>query len=571
MADAPRAVTVLYLTDVHARVAPEQRNVAAMLRGLIPPPGDGAELTLGLAAIEPLVVREKEASGDVPVLFINCGDIIGIEMVHDWAGGGLVTVAALEAMVERAGIEHCYSVVGNHEMDFGVDGFRALQGAARRFRFLAGNLAIDGVPQSAPLEIVDLGGLRVALVALTVELTRIDAPAGDRRRLAVGQPVPAVEAALAEVRARKLAGEIDLAIGAVHLWDAEDALVADVEGIDLLLGGHSHVFYSKALGARAIEYRKAGCHAQALGTVTLERTSTGARTTRSWLLPGANVPGFASSVGDVFDAALATIKKEHPERFRVVARVPAPIDGVDRIRKRECPIGRLVAEMMLATARRTSDRWVSFAFINGGNVRQNILGSTGEVLATDLHAVVPYGNEILLVDAEREVAMRVLHNFVACAAFEPPGFLQFAGIRFRVDARGAVHDVEVEVPAPAPASGSTWCPLDRIDMLRVATIDYLVHAEGGHHYRFLGDAPVIATGKRLADAWIEGLSLATVAGAPLPELEVPDHRCVTIDADFRHAAEHEILATVDAGAGGRLAWVTERRTRSKSDGLRAGA
>ena len=97
----------------------------------------------------------------------------------------------------------------------------------------------------------------------------------------------------------------------------------------------------------------------------------------------------------MFATALARIKKEHPDRFRRVARVSAPIEGVDRIRSRECPIGRAVAEMVLETARRVSDRWVTFAFINGGNVRQNILGTAGDVLATDLHAVVPYGNEIL--------------------------------------------------------------------------------------------------------------------------------------------------------------------------------
>jgi 5'-nucleotidase len=570
VAYAARAVTVLYLTDIHARIEHERRNIHASLRGLIPSPGAAAQLTLGLAAIEPLVVREKVASGNTPVLFINCGDIVGVEMVHDWAGGGLVTLAALEAMVESAGIEHCYSVVGNHEMDFGVEGFRKLQGAARRFRFIAGNLAIDGTPQSSPLEIVNVGGLRIALVALTVELTRIDAPAADRGRLAVAQPVPAAEAALVEVRARKAAGEIDIAIGAVHLWDHEDVLVAGIDGIDLLLGGHSHVFYSKALGTRALEYRKAGCHAQALGTVRLERASHGVRVTRSWLLPGADAPlGSASSVRDVFAAALAHIKKEHPDRFRRVARVSAPIEGVDRIRSRECPIGRAVAEMVLEAARRVSDRWVSFAFINGGNVRQNILGTAGDVLATDLHAVVPYGNEILLVDATREMALRVLYNFVACAAFESSGFLQFAGIRFRVDARGAVHDVEVEVPADP--SGSTWCPLDRIDTLRMATIDFLVREEGGHHYRFLGDGAVQATGKRLADAWLEALSLAAVAGAPAPDLKAPGGRCVLIDDDFRLADEHEILATVDAGAGGRLAWVSERRTRSKSHGVRAGA
>ena len=223
VAYATRAVTVLYLTDIHARIEPERRNIHASLRGLIPSPGAAAQLTLGLAAIEPLVVREKTASGDTPVLFINCGDIVGVEMVHDWAGGGLVTLAALEAMVESAGIEHCYSVVGNHEMDFGVESFRKLQGAARRFRFIAGNLAIDGTAQSSPIELVNVGGLRIALVALTVELTRIDAPAADRERLAVGQPVPAAEAALVEVRARKAAGEFDIAIGAVHLWDHEDA------------------------------------------------------------------------------------------------------------------------------------------------------------------------------------------------------------------------------------------------------------------------------------------------------------------------------------------------------------
>jgi 2',3'-cyclic-nucleotide 2'-phosphodiesterase (5'-nucleotidase family) len=581
---AARTVTVLYLTDVHARVENEHRPVPAALRGLIP--GDADRLTLGLTAIERLVMLEKDAASGGPLLFINCGDLIGIEMAHDWAGGGLVTLAALEAIVERAGIELCYSVVGNHEMDFGVDGFRRLEGAARRFRFLAGNLAIDGAPQSARLEVVNVAGLRIAIVALTVELTRTDAPAADRGRLTVAQPVPAAEAAIAEVRARKASGEIDLAIGAVHLWDDEDVEVAGVEGIDILLGGHSHVFHSTLLGPRAIPYRKAGCHAQALGTVRLERADRDVRVVRSWLLPGVADPTFESRVRSVFGEALARIKEQHPARFREVARVSAPITGIDRIRSRECPIGRLVAEMMLATARRAGEEWVHFAFINGGNVRKDLTGDDGKVLATDLHAVVPFGNEILLVDAGQDVAMRVLHNFVACAMVEPPGFLQFAGIRFRVDAQGAVHDVEVEVPATtraqaAPGSGTleardavsgvTWCPLASLAAVRMATIDYLVREEGGHHYRFLDEGAVHPTGERLAEAWMESLASETVAGMPPPELSAPGGRCVTIDDGLRHADERAVLATVDASASGRLAWVTERRKRSEVYGVRAGA
>ncbi len=554
MPSVVRSVTVLYLTDIHGRIEPEPRKLLPALRGLIRPPGHADQLTLGLASIERLVMHEKEACGAEPVLFINCGDIIGIEMVHDWAGAGLLTLEALETMVERAGIEHCFTVVGNHEMDFGIEGFRKLKGTAHRFRFLAGNLSIDGVPESPPFEIVTVGGLRIALLALTVELTRIDAPAADRDRLAVARPAPAAAEALSQVRARKAAGEIDLVIGAVHLADEQDVDIAGLEGIDLLLGGHSHVFHNKLLGSRSLPYGKAGCHAQVLGTVRLEHTKDAVRVTRSLLLPGAADPTFVSRVGEVFGAALERIKQASPARFREVARLPSAIGGLNRVRAGEVPIGRVVAEMMLDVARRASATWVHFAFINGGNIRQEILGFEGQVRATDLHAVVPYGNELLLVDAPRETVMRVLYNFIACAKVEPSGFLQFAGIRFRVDAAGAIHEVEVA----GGTSDAEWSPLDRLDMLRMATIDFLVREEGGHHYRFLDEESVTLTGQRIADAWIEALARSAVLGGSLPELRAPAGRCLTVDDGFMDAEPQDVLATIDARAGGRLAWVRAR-------------
>jgi 2',3'-cyclic-nucleotide 2'-phosphodiesterase (5'-nucleotidase family) len=547
-------VTVLYLTDIHARIEPEARTLLPALRGLLPPRGDADQLTLGLASIEQLVVHEKEMCGTEPVLFINCGDLIGIEMVHDWAGAGLVTLEALETMVERAGIEHCFSVVGNHEMDFGIDGFRRLKSAARRFRFLAGNLAIDGVSESPPFEIVTVGALRIALVALTVELTRIDAPVADRDRLAVAKPAPAAEAALAELRARKAAGEIDVVIGAVHLADEQDVEIAGIEGIDLLLGGHSHAFHNRLLGPRSLPYGKAGCHAQVLGTVRLEHAGGAVQMTRSLLIPGAPDPTFVSRVAAVFGPALEQIKLEFPARFRAVALLPHVIGGLNRVRGGEVPIGRVVAEMMLEVARRASAPWVHLAFINGGNIRQEILGAAGQVRATDLHAVVPWMNEILLVDASREIVMRALYNCVACAMIEKAGFLQFAGIRFRIDAVGAIHDVEVQT------SAAVWSPLERVDTLRLATIDFLVREEGGHHYRFLGAEAVTATGQRLPDAWIDSLARSVGAAAPgsLPELRAPAGRCLTVDDGFKVATQRDVLATVDAGVGGQLAWVRAR-------------
>ena len=551
-------LTVFHLTDVHGRADAEvaaSGGAAVAIERIAFRRGEGR---LGIAALESLLVDQRARCGDRPILFVHCGDLVSIERDHARTGDGLLTLTTLEALLERADISRCYAVVGNHEIDRGVDVFQRLAERAKRTTFVCGNLAIDGHFVSDGVVRVETGGLRIGLVSLTVEATCADAPQPDRSRLVVEPPVPAGRSAAAEARRLREKGELDLTIGVVHLDDPADAEIAENAGLDLLLGGHTHRFVGRRVGSRSLFVSKAGCYARYLGVAEIATEDGGARVIdeRSWLIPPVAVPGADQSVQRHYEDTRRRLAGS-PGDETPVARLDGPIGSVLRVRSSDQPIGRLVARTILGVAREISPQPVNAAFINGGNVRNDLAAADGLLRAEDLRQVVPWNNEIVVVEVARELFELALLNGVACAKVEPQGFLQVAGARLEVTARGELRDVFVEAPDATGRYGEA--ALAELDTVRVATIDYLVR-DGGHHFGFLSEGEVVATGKGLCDAWVDTLR---TGAPPLPVIRAPLGPGLRLDANFRLTEPDDVLRNVDRAGRGGLEWVRERLRRAE--------
>lgn len=543
-----RTLTIFHVTDVHARVGVTPK-VLPGLEHLVRPDRPGRELFAGLAGVDALLQEEMaRLPDDSASMLVCCGDLVGQEVATDRQTRGAITFQAMQQLALRSGVDAAVLVVGNHEMDHGVDRATELLGGAHPFVVVAGNLGVDGEPASAPIVDLDVQGLRVGVLGLTTPQTAKDAPAHDRPRLATVDPVDAARAALAADETDR-----DVLLAAVHLFDPQDQRVCGLDGVDLLIGGHTHALLSGPLGTRAISREKAGAHGIALGRAVLRIDRGVARVVRSQtaLLPPDVPPPADSPLLALHDAALAAAQQD-PAAATAIARADRVIGSISDLRTGDpCALGRTVAQGLLEGAAELIDEPVHAAFVNAGNVRADIVPSRGLVSRAALHDVLAYANELVIVELDAAGLRRVLQTAVLNLKLDMAGWQHTAGLSFHVPADALIGPIHVAIPRGNKAP--LHVPIEDLSVVRVATIDWL--ADGGHHLDVLTGAPQRRTGVKAADAWADAL-VARSLGAQPAALTAPPPT-TSVDAGFRCTDTQTVLNALDPSQDALVTWALD--------------
>ena len=225
-AKAPVKLTVLHTNDMHSRIEPFPDNG-----------GQWAGLG-GMARRAALVkdIRSREAN----VLLLDSGDIFQGTPYFNFFGGELEY-----KLMSQMGYDA--STLGNHDFDNGLEGLqRQLPHAT--FPFLIANYDFAKTPLAgrfAPYKVFEKQGLRIGVFGLGIELSGLVA---DKNfgLTAYLDPVATAKEMVTQLRG---AEKCDLVICLSHLgYKYENPklddrkLAAQVSGIDLILGGHTHTF-----------------------------------------------------------------------------------------------------------------------------------------------------------------------------------------------------------------------------------------------------------------------------------------------------------------------------------------
>ena len=547
-----RTLTIFHITDVHARVGARPQSLPG-LTGLLRPDRASTELFAGLAGIDALLTEEMAQlpRGGASML-VCCGDLVGREMATDRTTRGQITFDAMRLLAQRSGVDAAVLVVGNHEVDHGVERMGELLAGADPFVVVASNLTVDGAPVSNAVVPVHVGGLRVGVLGVTTIQTATEAPAEDRHRLGIREPVAAAREAL-----RDCAVGYDMLLAAVHLFDDQDLAVCNLDGVDLLLGGHTHARSSGPLGARGIHREKAGSHGLALGRAVVEIDAGSARIvpSRTALLPPDVPPGADSPLQRLHDEVAGVVRAADPHAATAVARSAWVIGALDGLRSGEpCALGRTVAQGLVDGAAGLSSEPVHCGIVNAGNIRMDVVPERGVIALSALHDTLAYANELVILELTSALLLRVLRTAVANLKLDLAGWMHTAGLGWSVAADGSIGEVLVL------GSGGEPTPLTDLKVLRVATLDFL--ADGGHHLDFLVAAPRHRTGTKAADAWGASLRarrvedrLATLL-APAP--------ASSVDGAFRCTDTQAVLKTLDHADPGAFAWAFDRLNALRS-------
>jgi len=225
-AAGPAKLTILHTNDMHSRIEPFPEN-APQWAGLG-----------GMARREALIasIRQQEPN----VLLLDSGDI--------WQGTPYFNFFQGELEYKlMSRMKYDASTFGNHDFDNGLDGLqKQLPNAG--FPFLIANYDFGGTPLAGrfqPYKVFEKAGARIGVFGLGIELKGLVAD----KNFGATQYLNPVTVAQAQVQQLRQKERCDMVICLSHLgykYEGEKLddrkLAAQVGGIDLILGGHTHTF-----------------------------------------------------------------------------------------------------------------------------------------------------------------------------------------------------------------------------------------------------------------------------------------------------------------------------------------
>lgn len=358
-------------------------------------------------------------------------------------------------------------VPGNHEFDLGDpdEGHQALAAffAGAEFPILGANLDFSAGPEFADMLgesisvdpqagqlydgiIVEHNGAPIGIFGLSTEDSETISSPGhvtiSDYREAAGAMVAAFEAQ-----------GVNKIIALTHLgYDGDtqggsDLLLAEqVDGIDIIIGGHSHSQVSppRLLSeSRAGEelssptvIGQAGEYGQHLGVMQVTFDENGVVVDASGELLAADdreADADAAKRLEPYTAEIETLR-DTLIGAEAISELPNPRHGSGderSVRANETALGNLIADAQLHAAQQVAPETI-MAIQNSGGIREAI--ERGDVSVGDLIAVQPFGNRLALLDVTGAELLETFEIALANAPGEDGGFLQVsAGVELVYD------------------------------------------------------------------------------------------------------------------------------------------
>jgi 5'-nucleotidase / UDP-sugar diphosphatase len=405
---------------------------------------------------------------------------------------------------------------GNHEFDLGAspEGHQALAEFVKNadFPFVSTNVNFSEDPNLAPLfnnQITDrvedsniyqgvvkeVNGEKVGFIGLTTEETKdISSP----EAVVFKNYIKAAAKAVKKLENRG----VNKIVAITHLgyddnpeYDNDLELAKYVDGIDVIVGGHSHTQLNAPVVVSADENGvqkdptvivQAYQYSEYLGTLDVEFNSKGQVVGQAGHLikiadkaadpeAAALLKPYADKIAEIKNKQTGGIAKE----FLAAPRL-GPNSDIS-VRANELPIGNLITDGMLDKARDFNPN-VSMAFQNGGGIRASI--DQGEITYGEVLTTLPFGNTLATMKLTGAEIKQALEHSVSLAPAENGGFLHVSGMKFTYDSTKAAGS-RVETMEVKNADG-TFTAIDPAQEYVIATNAFT--AKGGDGFTVFKNA-----------------------------------------------------------------------------------
>ncbi|WP_404334613.1 cell wall-binding repeat-containing protein [Planococcus rifietoensis] len=264
--------------------------------------------------------------------------------------------------------------------------------------------------------------------------------------------------------------------------DNDRTLAAEVDGIDVIVGGHTHTKLLPPVQVEDTVIVQANEYNKFLGQLDVTFDEAG------------NVTNF---VGEHHEVALA---EEDAEAAEILAPFKEEVEelketeiGVEAnvflngtrgefgIRASETNLGNFITDGMLAKAQQINPD-TTIALQNGGGIRASI--EPGPITYGEVLTVLPFGNALAIMEVTGQELKDALEHSVREYPKENGGFLHVSGMFFNYDGKAPVGERVLSVFVDT--GGETYDELNLEETYTVATNSFT--AKGGDGFDSFGKA-----------------------------------------------------------------------------------
>jgi 5'-nucleotidase/UDP-sugar diphosphatase len=483
LAQGPVTMTILHTNDTHAHLEPFEPF--------------GEPVQGGVARRSTLINQIRAEGGNV--ILVDAGDAFqGTLYFNQWQGE--------EEQYFMNALGYQAMAVGNHEFDSGPGPLGSFARGAD-FPVLSANLDVCAEPELAglisPYTVLTVGGEQVGVLGLTTEDVAFNSSPGPN--VVVQDTVESAKQAVADLEAQG----VNKIVALTHLGYSEDLdLAAAVDGIDVIVGGHSHTLLGSMEGAAGpyptvvtspagdtvlvVSAKDWGSY---LGRLDVTFTTDGKVESYSGepILIDENV----AEDPDIVDALVRFSAPLEELKNTVVGQTAVDLEGTrELVRSQETNLGNLICDAMLW---KTATENTQIAIQNGGGIRASI--ASGDVTMGGVLEVLPFGNQIATFGLKGSDVWDALENGVSQYEDMSGRFPHVAGLKYSFNPELQVGSriVSVEVKN----ADGTYSPIDLNAVYQLATNNFL--RTGGDGYDMFADNAIdpYDAGPLLADALAE--------------------------------------------------------------------
>ena len=467
-------LNILHINDLHSRIEAINKSDSTCSAA----EAGKNECFGGIARVKSAIDAARTQLGaNANILVLDAGDQFQGSLFYTQYKSGPVA----EFM---DGIGFDAMAIGNHEFDDGPAELLKLINAAT-FPVISGNTKIaDGSELKDKFKgyiIKDMGGQKVAVVSVLAKDTNETSSPGDK--VTFEDEIEYLKGAVKEIQDQGVNKIVVLS----HVGYVKDQEIArSVDGIDVIVGGHSHTLLSstdpKAAGPYPTLVKNpagvdvpivtAYAYSKYLGDLKVTFDDNGVVKSAEGapkLLDASVTPdeAFTKRVTELAGPLEALKQKE-------IGSTESAVDGSrEMCRAKECTMGNLVADALLD---RVKDQGVTIAFQNGGGLRASI--DAGTVTMGEVLTVLPFQNSIATFQLKGSDVVAALENGVGQIEEGAGRFSQVAGMKYTFDrskpAGSRIVSVEVK-------EGDAFVPLDPAKTYSAVANNYT--RSGGDGYK----------------------------------------------------------------------------------------
>ncbi|MFA9424381.1 MAG: bifunctional UDP-sugar hydrolase/5'-nucleotidase, partial [Sedimentibacter sp.] len=241
--DKTTTITIIHTNDTHGRIL-------------------GDSTSIGFPKIATIVKETKAANPNTLVL--DAGDTLhGMPIVNISKGENAIKV------LEATGYD--YMTIGNHDFNYGQERLLELRDMTSVGMISANILDENGNNLFTPYVIKEIDGVKVGIFGLSTPETAYKTSPSNVTGLTFANPIETAEKIVNEIK-----DQTDVIIGIVHLGldggseFTSERLANEVDGIDVLIDGHSHTLLENGLLVNGTLIAQTFEHDKNIGKVTIE-------------------------------------------------------------------------------------------------------------------------------------------------------------------------------------------------------------------------------------------------------------------------------------------------------------